>query len=85
MAEKARFTPVRQKMVNLLMTQKPIKGSELFACLWDQEGDFHNIHFHLNYLRSRLKPGYEIICRFMNRTHYYQIMKMLDGEDPFTG
>jgi hypothetical protein len=63
-ARRPGFTPVQNRILDVLRDGGAHGLDELRACLNDELQDEHNIHFHLSGLRARLRRQAQDIQRF---------------------
>lgn len=77
------FTPVEQRMLNVLADGLNHTKQELFECLDDDLAQLKSITPHLTRLRRKLNPqGRDIVCIFMNRkTMYRQVLVYPSAND----
>lgn len=72
MARNGKLPPTQQRMLKLFSDGLCHSKEELRTCLFDEQGDLHNVHWHLHHLRKYLEPkGQTISCIYRNRRIYY--------------
>ncbi len=74
------FTPVQQRMLDLLQDGNKHTKEELRKCLEDPESEVHNINMHLTYLRKKLRPkGYDLACETISRETRYRLVRLVSS------
>lgn len=69
------LTPTQQRMLELLLDEKPHNRFALQKCLRDELGSVNGIKPHLSNLRKKIQShGYGISCDMMAGENYYRLV-----------
>lgn len=77
-----RWTPIQQRMLEVLADGMPHRAEELHLCLNDTDGEIDNVRAHLTHMRKKLRPrGQDIICEWYNRGFYYRHVRLISKSE----
>ena len=76
------FTPVQQRMLNVLADGLQHTPKELHTCLEDELGPLTNIQIHISNIRSKLRPiGQDIAMEKSMLGTFYRHVRLLAPTD----
>lgn len=71
------FTRTEQRILDILADGKPHLRADLFHCVPDELGHWHNLNIHLSNIRRKLPDGETILCELRSRRICYRHVRLI--------